>query len=214
VRVVVFGAGGRLGGSIVEELRRRHHAVLLVVRPGRKRKSASPGVASVVADVTDPASVREAVRGAEVVVSAIGPASNADPSLLTSAAAALRKGLRDAGVVRLIVVGGAGSLEVRPGTQLLETPDFPEAWKPVALAHRDALGILRGEQELEWTVVSPAAKVEPGERTGHYRAGGDGLLIDDKGQSRISLPDFAVAVVDEVETPRHIRRRFTVAAAG
>jgi uncharacterized protein len=212
VRVVVFGAGGKLGTQIVNELLRRGHTVRAVVRRGKRSRPATRAMPVVIADVTDADSVAEAVRGADAVVSAVGPGPDEDLSVLTDAATALIKGLGTAGVHRLIVVGGAGSLEVSPGVQLLETPEFPAAWKPVAEAHREALGLYRKEPDLEWTVVSPAAMIVPGERTGHYRAGGDQLLVDAKGESRISAEDYAVAVADELETPRHIRRRFTVAA--
>jgi uncharacterized protein len=213
VRVVVFGANGRLGSSIVDELVRRNHSVRAVVRAGKRRPSEVPGRTTVVADVTDPEAVAKATLGADAVISAIGPATEPSPTVITAAARALLSGVRAAGVSRLIIVGGAGSLEVRPGVQLMETPEFPPEWKAVAAAHREALGTYRDEKDLEWTVVSPAANIEAGPRTGHYRAGGDGLLVDANGDSRISVPDFAVAVVDEVETPRHIRRRFTVASA-
>jgi uncharacterized protein len=213
MRVVVFGAGGTIGSRITDELVRRNHAVKTVAHT-RKMAAASPAHGStVVADVTDAASVARAVRGADAVVSAIGPGAGADGTVLLGAARGLLAGLRKAGVQRLVVVGGAGSLEVSPGVQLLETADFPAAFKPLAEAHRAALALYRAESDLEWTVVSPAALIAPGVRTGHYRAGGDQLLVDAKGESRISAEDYAVAVADEIETPRHIRRRFTVAAA-
>jgi uncharacterized protein len=213
VRVVVFGASGRLGASIVDELIHRHHTVLAAIRPGRRKSPIEKRLTTVTADVTDPDAIVAATRGADAVISAIGPSEGGEPGIVSTAARSLLKGLRDAGVPRLVVVGGAGSLEVRPGVQLLETPDYPPEWKAVALAHREALAIYREDKELDWTVVTPAALIETGKRTGHYRAGGDGLLVDAKGRSQISVADFAVAVVDEVETPRHIRRRFTVASA-
>ena len=212
MKVVVFGGGGRLGTPIVNELLRRGHTVRTVMRPGRRRGRRAVGLPAVTADVTDAVGVADAVRGADAVVSAVGPGPNEDLSVLTEAAAALIEGLTQAGVRRLLVVGGAGSLEVAPGVQLLETAEFPPAWKPVAEAHRSALELFRKEPDLEWTVVSPAAMIVPGERTGHYRAGGDQLLVDAKGESRISAEDYAVAVADELDTPRHIRRRFTVAS--
>lgn len=213
MRIVVFGAGGALGTCITAELVRRDHTVKVVVRAGKKPGSARPRTAIVIADVTDPRSVAEAVRGADAVVSAVGPAEGQEASVLLNAARGLLEGLRKAGVRRLVVVGGAGSLEVSPGVQLADTAQFPPAWKPVADAHGAALAIYREEPDLEWTVVSPAALITPGVRTGHYRAGGDQLLVDAKGESRISAEDYAVAIADEIETPRHIRRRFTVAAA-
>ena len=118
--------------------------------------------------------------------------------------------VKKAGVKRLLVVGGAGSLEVSPGVQLVDTPDFPEAYKPEALAGRDFLNVLRGERELDWTFLSPSALFVPGERTGKFRLGTDRLLVDAKGESKISMEDYAIALVDELETPRHSRQRFTV----
>ncbi|MGA8303699.1 MAG: NAD(P)H-binding protein [Thermoplasmata archaeon] len=213
MKVVVFGGGGMLGIRISDELARRGHAVKVVIHTGSPEGPARPRTTSVVAEVTNPTSVAEVVRGADAVVSAIGPGPGQEASVILTAARGLLAGLRKAGVVRLVVVGGAGSLEVAPGAQLADTAEFPPSWKPVSDAHRSALEIYREEPELEWTVVSPAALIAPGVRTGHYRAGGDQLLVDANGESRISAEDYAVAIADEVETPRHVRRRFTVASA-
>jgi|SRR5580658_221623 putative NADH-flavin reductase len=213
MRIVVFGAGGTLGTRITDEFVRRKHVVKVVVHAGRKPGKARPRTSIVVGDVTDAASVSAAIHGADAVISAIGPGPGQDVSVLLDAARGLLEGLRQAGVHRLVVVGGAGSLEVSPGVELADTAQFPAAWKPLSDAHRAALEIYREEPDLEWTVVSPAALIAPGVRTGHYRAGGDQLLVDAQGESRISAEDYAVAIADEVETPRHIRRRFTVAAA-
>ncbi|MGI0155665.1 MAG: NAD(P)-dependent oxidoreductase, partial [Thermoplasmata archaeon] len=211
-KIVVFGAGGSLGSRITEEFVRRGHTVKTVAHAGSPSPTPRPRTVSVVAEVTNPTSVAEAVRGADAVVSAIGPGPGQQADVILGAARGLLKGLRKGGVHRLVVVGGAGSLEVSPGVQLADTAQFPELWKPVADAHRAALEIYREEPDLEWTVVAPAAMIVPGARTGHYRAGGDQLLVDARGESQISAEDYAVAVADEVETPRHIRRRFTVAA--
>jgi hypothetical protein len=120
--------------------------------------------------------------------------------------------LRLAGTRRLIVVGGAGSLEVAPGQRLVDTPDFHPAWKPAALAHARALDeIYRAADDLDWTYVSPAAVIEPGERTGSYRTGGDQLLTDEAGDSRISIPDYAIAIADLLDSGGAVRRRITVA---
>ncbi len=213
MRVVVFGASGNLGRRITSELTHRGHTVRVVTQLGSKAASPRGGTVNVVAEVTNPTSVAEAVRGADAVVSAIGPREGQSATILLGAARGLLEGLRRGGVHRLVVVGGAGSLEVSPGVELADTPNFPKEWKPVADAHREALSIYRQEPDLEWTVVSPAALIEPGKRTGRYRAGGEQLLVDAKGESRISAEDYAVAIVDELETPRHVRRRFTVASA-
>ncbi len=213
MRVVVFGGGGMIGSRITSELVHRGHTIRVVSQAGGKAQAPKPPLFGVVAEVTNPTSVAEAVRGADVVISAIGPRAGQSPEVILGATRGLLQGLRKGGVRRLVVVGGAGSLEVRPGVHLADTPEFPKEWKPVADAHREALSIYREEPELEWTVISPAAVVEPGARTGRYRAGGDQLLVDANGVSRISAEDYAVAVADEVETPRHVRRRFTVASA-
>jgi uncharacterized protein len=213
MRVVVFGGRGTIGSRVTAELVRRGHTVRVVDRAGSTARPLIPGTAGVAAEVANPSSVAEAVRGADAVVSAIGPAEGQEPTVILSAARALISGLKRAGVPRLVVIGGAGSLEVRPGVRLVDTADFPTAWKPIAEAHGAALAIYRAETDLEWTVVSPAANVAPGTRTGHYRAGADQLLTDGKGESHISAEDLAVAVVDELETPRHVRRRFSVVSA-
>ncbi len=212
MRVAVFGGRGMIGSRITTELVRRGHTVRVVDHAGSKPRPIVAGTGSAAAETTNAASVTEAVRGADAVVSAIGPGPGQDPSVLLSSARGLIAGLKRAGVPRLVVVGGAGSLEVRPGVELMDTSEFPAAWKPLAEAHRAALAVYRDEPELEWTVIAPAAQIEPGARSGHYRAGGDQLLTDAHGESRISAEDFAVAVVDELETPHHIRRRFTVAS--
>ncbi len=132
------------------------------------------------------------------------------PSTFTEITGPLINGLKQAHVKRLIVIGGAGSLEVAPGLQLVDTPDFPVDYRPSALAHRESLKIYQKEKELEWTYVSPSAEIEPGERTGNFRTGSNQLIIGPNGKSFITMEDFAVAIVDEIINPQHIRERFTV----
>ena len=135
-----------------------------------------------------------------------------DFSEIDFGARALIAGLRGADVRRVLYVGGAGSLEVAPGQALMDQPGFPEAYKAEAAEGRDALAVWRTEAEgLDWTFLSPAAEIAPGERTGHYRATGDQFLADAHGRSRISFEDYAVAVLDELEHPQHVGRRFGVA---
>lgn len=131
-------------------------------------------------------------------------------NFVSSDAQALLAAVKHAAVKRLLVVGGAASLEVAPGQLLLDTPDFPEAYKPEASAGRAFLDTLRDEKVLDWTFLSPAAEFVPGRRTGAFRLGRDQLLVDAGGRSWISMEDFAVALVDELETQRHARQRFTV----
>jgi hypothetical protein len=130
--------------------------------------------------------------------------------LVLDAARSLIDGLARARVGRLVVVGGAGSLEVAPGVQLVDTPEFPAAWKEGSLAQREALAVYRAAA-LDWTYISPAALISPGKRTGQYRTGTDRLVTDEKGESLISIEDYAVAFVDEIENGRFVRRRMTVA---
>jgi hypothetical protein len=151
------------------------------------------------------------VTGHDVVIYAVGP-DMIKPfgTFLQDAARSLLQGLKSTTVKRLLVVGGAGSLEVAPGVVLMDTPQFPADWIPIAKAHADALAAYQAEKKLEWTHLSPAALIEPGTRTGKYRSDGEKLVSDAQGNSRISIEDYAVALLDEVEKPRHVRARFTV----
>jgi hypothetical protein len=162
-------------------------------------------------DIFKPETVATAAVDHDVVVSAYGPGKG-DANLEVKAAHALIEALTRVEPIRLIAVSGAGSLEVKPGVQLVDAPDFPAEWKAIALAHRDALEVFRkaGMAEFDWTAISPAALIAPGTRTGHYRTGTDELLVDDTGKSYISAEDFAVAVVDEIEKPQFQGQRFTV----
>jgi len=208
--IVLFGATGMIGSRILKELLARGHAVTVVVRDASKWQT-QPNVSVAVGDIFHPGDVSQATVGADVVISAYGPGIDAEaaPRLL-GAINTLMAGLRESGARRLIVVGGAGSLYLKPGLQLVDAPDFPDQWKAIALAHRDALDTIR-KSDLDWTYISPAAEIAPGERTAKFRVGGDQLLTDAEGHSRISAEDFAIAVVDEVEDPKHIRQRFTAA---
>lgn len=201
MKVTVLGASGRAGSEIVKELARRGHTVTAVARRP-ERVPAAPGVNAVAGDVNEPETLAPALSGADAVVSAI-MFVDSNPQLLI-------KAVKDAGVSRYLVVGGAGSLEVAPGNALVDTPDFPEAYKAEALAGGRFLEALRAEPELTWTFLSPSALFDGSERTGTFRLGGDALLKDDQGNSRISFPDYAIAMVDEIEAPRHPRARFTV----
>jgi putative NADH-flavin reductase len=213
MKIALFGANGTIGHRILQEALNRGHEVTAVLRDSSRFDRESENLRAVEGDVTNAASVAEAVKEHDAVISAIGPKlPDGDPQVLVAAAHALLDGTAQANVKRLIVVGGAGSLEVAPGVRLVDAPAFPAAWKGVALAHSDALDVYRNSQaDVDWTYVSPPALIEPGERKGSYRVGGDQLLADEKGESRISTEDYAAALLDEVERPRHLRRRFTVA---
>ena len=213
MKVLVFGGSGVIGRAITAELLERGHTVTAASRSGAPVEGLV--VQIVTGDARDPGSVARLAAGQDAVASAIGPrhGNSEDPAdCLLAAARGLAEGLRRAGVRRLMVVGGAGSLEVAPGKRLVDSPDFPTASKSSALAHARTLDeVYRGIDDLDWTYVSPAGVIGPGKRTGEFRVGGDQLLVDDSGRSRISIPDFAIAFADELEDGEAFRRRITVA---
>jgi uncharacterized protein len=213
MKVVVFGASGAIGRAITGELLARGHTVIAATRSGAPVEGLV--VQAVTGDAANPASVARLAAGQDAVASATGPRRGAheDPEAsLLGAARGLAEGLRRAGVRRLVVVGGAGSLLVAPGQRLVDTPGFPAAAKPTALAHARTLDeVYRGIEDLDWTYVSPAATIGPGDRTGEFRIGGDELLADSAGESRISISDFAIAFTDELEHGDSLRQRITVA---
>jgi hypothetical protein len=201
-----------VGSRIAAEAVARGHEVVAVSRSGAAPLD-SPRLTAVAADAGSAATVADLVRGADVVASAlVPPRDGSDPRApFTALNDAVLDGLRSAGVDRVVIVGGAGSLEVAPGTALLDTPDFPADYKPEAAAHADLLARLRQVDDLRWTSVSPAAVIAPGERTGTFRVGGDTLLTDAEGNSTISAEDYAIAFVDEIEKAEHPRSRISVA---
>lgn len=201
MNVALIGSGGRVGSRLAAELLRRGHTVTGIVRnPGDA--SLNPEITTEQGDATKPAILAPLIARHDAVISA--------SQFQTSDANALIAAMKNAGVKRLLVAGGAGSLEVAPGKTLMETPDFPEAYITEARAGGRFLDILRKEKDLEWTFLSPSAELIPGRRTGKFRLGGNKLLVDSTGKSWISMEDFAIAMVDELEHPRHIRQRFTV----
>jgi uncharacterized protein len=219
-KIVVFGASGMIGERVLREALDRGHQVTAVARDAskitRSADGSTGGLTVAAGDVTDPESVAGLALGADVVVSAVAPprAAGADAEgALVAAANGLIDGLRPLGedAPMLIVVGGAGSLEVSPGVRLVDTPDFPDVYKAESLAQAAALEHYRAVVDLAWTVLSPAATIAPGERTGVFRLGHDELIADAEGNSSISAEDFAVAVLDEAESPSHLGRRFTLA---
>jgi putative NADH-flavin reductase len=201
MKIALIGATGQVGSRILDEALGRGHQVTAIARKPQSI-AARTGLTTLALDVSEGDKLASALAGQDAVVISV-KYSQVDPRPLFQAA-------KNAGVARLLVVGGAGSLQVAPGVDLVDTPDFPAPYKPEALAARDFLNLLRQESVLDWSFLSPSALLQPGERTGQFRLGGDQLLTDAKGASRISLEDLALALVDELEQPRHSRRRFTV----
>jgi hypothetical protein len=208
LKIALFGSTGRIGRRILDEALARGHSVIAVVRDATATQNQNAKVEYRTGDVLKPESVTVATRGADAVVSAYGPGAG-DASQIVTAAKSLIEGTAANGQPRLIIVGGAASLEVTPGQQLLDTPDFPPAYKKTAEAQRTALDVIK-QSAIDWTYVSPSAEIHPGTRTGKYRVGRDTLIVDGSGKSHISMEDFATAILDEVENPQFHRARFTV----
>ncbi|MFC6765938.1 NAD(P)-dependent oxidoreductase [Natrinema soli] len=198
MNVLLLGASGRIGQRTATELLTRGHAVTGVSRSGTVDGIDDDEFVTVAGNATDPDDVAKLATGHDAVVSALGPGDDESPEILTEMMDAVVEGLRRADVDRLVWTGGAGGLEVGPETMLIETDDFPEEWEPVARAAIDAYDILSEADDLAWTYLAPAALIEPGERTGEYRTA-DHELVTDEGDSYISMEDFAVALVDELE---------------
>jgi len=212
MRVAIIGASGQIGAFIRDEALARGHQVTAIVRHPEKITVRNPRLTVVKADILKD-KVDELVKGHDAVISAYNSGwSNPDIyNEQIKGYKAIISGVKKSGIKRLLVVGGAGTLEVAPGVQLIDTVSFPEQVKGGVLATRETLYMLKKENELEWTFLSPPSSIAAGERTGHYRVGKDQLLKNKEGESKISTQDYAVAMLDELEHPQHIRERFTVA---
>lgn len=211
MKIALIGATGFVGSAILKEALDRGHEVAAIVRnPDKLLPQAKLHPKK--GDVYNEDEVARLVTDHDAVISAFNPGwSNPDIyNQQVKGARSIINGVKKAGVKRLLFVGGAGSLEVKPGIQSVDLPEFPSEYKQGALATREALNMLRNEPTLDWSFLSPSADLFPGQRTGQFRLGTDQLLADAQGKSRISVEDYATAMIDEVEKPTHIRRRFTV----
>jgi putative NADH-flavin reductase len=211
MKLAIIGANGKIGSSISEEALNRGHSVTGIARnPDSGVKNEK--VKWVRADALDTDALALILKGHDAVISAFGIDWHNPGTfyLFSVIAGSVITASKMAGVKRFINVGGAGSLEVAPGVQLVDTPSFPEAWKLGADEQRKSLEVFRKEKDLEWTFFSPAIIIEPGPRTGKFRLGRDNPVFDDKGNSKISFDDYAIALIDELEKPRFIRQRFTI----
>ena len=201
MKIAILGATGQVGSQLVSEALSRGHSVTGLARypdPLPRHDNLKP----VKANVTDYNHLPEIIAGHDAVVSAVKFTSVNGAELLAA--------IKRSKVPRLLVVGGAGSLEVAPGKRLIDQPDFPAEYKPEASAGAELLSLLQKETELNWTFLSPSAHLHAGARTGKFRLGRDTLLVDSSGKSHISIADYAIALLDELERPQHSKARFTV----
>lgn len=200
MKVAVLGASGRAGAKITNELAARGHQVVGIARSA-DRVPVGAGISAIAGEVSSP-DFFKLIRGCDAVISALH--FNVSAEIVLSA-------LKEAGVNRLLVTGGAASLEIAPGKRVLDRIDFRDDWKELAMLGVTFLERLRDEKSIEWTFFSPAELLFEGPRLGRYRLGGDQLITDQNGESKISFADYAIAMVDELEQSRHSGARFTAA---
>lgn len=206
MKVALIGATGKIGANILEEALNRGHTVTAIVRNAGKLAD-RPGLVKKACEIHDTAALAAVLQGHEAVISAFNPALENG----VAGAKSIISAVKAAQVPRLLVVGGAGSMQGKDGVQLVDTPEMPRIWLDHALATREVLNLLWAEDDLDWTFLAPAMLLEPGERTGRFRISVDTPVeTEDDGPSRISFADYALAMIDELENPRHTRQRFTV----
>lgn len=212
MKVAIIGASGFVGQRLVNEALQRGHQVTAIARNTEKITVQNENLTAKAVDVNDVDALAAILKGNDAVISAFN-AGWTHPDLYNAfikGSEAIQQATKKAGVKRLLVIGGAGSLEIAPGLQLVDSPNFPAEWKAGATAARDYLTALRNEQDLDWTFISPAIELHPGERTGKFRLGTEQPVFDAHGKSKISAEDMAIAILDEVENGQFIKKRFTV----
>jgi putative NADH-flavin reductase len=207
MHITLYGSTGNAGSRILTEALNRGHQVTAVVRDPSKLNARS-GLTILAGEHSTAAQIVPQIQGSDAVVSALGPGPD-NPERLVSLIDPLIAAVQQNSGLRLIVVGGAGSLNVAPGVSLIDSGYLPAEWMGIAKAHAEVLKHLRASN-IDWTSFCPASYFEPGERTGKFRLGKDDLVSDANHQSRISMEDYAVALIDELEKPQHIRARFTI----
>ncbi|UTW09357.1 NAD(P)-dependent oxidoreductase [Pseudomonas benzenivorans] len=211
MNIALIGASGFVGAAVLQEALNRSHLVTGLVRQPQKLP-AHPALNAVAADAYDTEALAAALRGHDAVVHAFNPGwgqANIRERFVQGTRA-IYAATRQADIQRLLVVGGAGSLYVAPGLQLIDTPDFPAEYKEGAEGARQALELIQAETALDWSFISPPALLQPGARSGQFRIGGDQLLMNGEAPANITVADLAVAIIDELEQPQHVRQRFTV----
>ncbi|AIG25684.1 NAD(P)-dependent oxidoreductase [Brevibacillus laterosporus] len=210
MKIAIIGATGRAGKLIMQEALQRGHEVTAIVRDASKLDQ-NQKVAVLQKDIFD--LTTQDVNKFDVVVNSFG-AKPGEEHLHVEAGNVLIEALKNAPQTKLFVVGGAGSLFVDEAktVRLFETPEFPKEYLATATNQGKNLEILKQSNLPQWTFLSPSAMFEPGERTGRYQKGEDNLLVNAKGESSISMEDYAIAVLDELENPQFVNKRFTVAS--
>ncbi len=211
MKLALIGASGFVGAAVLQEALNRGHQVSGLVRQPENLPQ-HPALTALAADVHATAALAQQLAGHDAVIHAFNPGwGQADiRTQFIQGSRSIFAAVKQAGIRRLLVVGGAGSLYVAPGLQLIDTPDFPAEYQEGAEGARQALELIRAETALDWSFVSPPALLQPGERSGQFRLGGEQLLMNGEAPASISVADLAVAIVDELERPQHIRQRFTV----
>jgi len=207
MKVALYGSTGKAGSRILMELVSRGHRVTAIARNPAKLQGIT-GISTKQDDLSDAGKVAVAIHGADAVISAYGPPQD-NTEEIVDVTQRLVEAVKQAGRPRLLVVGGAGGLNVAPGVSLLDSGYLPDAYKPIAKSHVRALNVLRAS-DIDWTYLAPAAYFEPGDRTGKFRLGKDELIANEKQESRISMEDYAIALVNELEKPEHRQQRFSV----
>ena len=207
MKIALCGATGRAGSRILNELLTRGHQVLAIVREAGTL-APREGVTVAIDDLSDVDRTAQVIQGSDALISAYAPPPN-DAGELTKVTKRFTEAVTRSRVSRFLMVGGAGTLEVSPGLTLSDSGKLPPEWLAIAMAHAQALEVLRSST-IDWTCLCPAVYFDPGERTGSFRLGIDNLIADAEGNSRISMEDYAIAMVDELEDPKHRRERFSV----
>jgi putative NADH-flavin reductase len=212
MKIALIGATGFVGSAVLNEALNRGHEVTAIARNTGKITIQGEKLTALQADAEDTAALAEILKGHDAVISAHN-AGWTNPNYyddFIKASASIEHAVKLSGVKRLLVVGGAGSLEIAPGVQLVDTPEFPAEYKVAAGAARDYLNLIKKENNIDWTFISPAINLHPGKRTGVFRLGTDQPVFDTEGKNDISVEDLAVAIIDELEQNRFIKKRFTL----
>jgi putative NADH-flavin reductase len=212
MNIALIGATGFVGSAVLNEALNRGHKVTAIARDTSKIAVKNDNLTVVIADVYDTEALVKVLTGHDAIVNTFN-AGWTNPNLyddFIKGSESIQQAVKLSGVKRLLVVGGAGSLEIAPGVQLVDTPQFPAEWKTGATAARDYLNIIKKENDLDWTFLSPAIHLHPGARTGVFRLGSDQPVFDADHKSEITVEDMAVAIINELEQNQFIKKRFTL----